>query len=140
MPIRVTYLFRAEGDTTAGINGVNALSTANAIAKVDSSVTQSNKNSLTASTQGGLGTLNLPVTINPGNNPHFNINIPLPVPAFIAQAQDVDQTNLNGQILIAASKLSLAMSMLVARATLMPALMASTRLPQQLPALRLTAR
>ena len=94
----------SEGDTTAGINGVNALSTANAIAKVDSSVTQSNKNSLTASTQGGLGTLNLPVTINPGNNPHFNINIPLPVPAFIAQAQDVDQTNLNGQILIAASE------------------------------------
>ena len=65
------------GATTADGTGINAASEAAASAKIDSDVTQNNTNSETASTEGSL--------------------------AFILQAQDVDQINFNGQLLIADS-------------------------------------
>ena len=68
----------SDGYTSAGGIGINAVSAATAGAAVDNSVTQSNTNSLTASTQGDLG--------------------------LIAQSQEALQANVNLQLLAAASE------------------------------------
>ena len=72
----------------------------------------------------------------------ITLNIPLPIPAFIAQAQSVAQQNLNEQILVAGSGANLATSSSPATVTPMPAASASMLFHrrQQVPQLPATSR
>ena len=53
----------SEGDTEAGLNGVNAVSEATAAATASSDVTQNNSNSLTAATEGDIGSTTVPFVL-----------------------------------------------------------------------------
>ena len=94
-----------EGYTTAVGNGIDAVSSASAGSAVTSNVSQSNSNSLSASTEGDLGAVSIPIAVDlPGGLPVVNVDIPVPVPAFVAQGQAARQLNANEQILVAASE------------------------------------
>ena len=71
------------GYTTADSHGVNAQSLASATANANGSVTQTNRNSMSGTTTGGTGLLI--------------------VPAFVVQGQEVEQTNVNLEAVLAGS-------------------------------------
>ena len=82
-----------DGNTIAGVDGVNAASTAYATTEVDSEVTQENESSGTATaTRGVTGDPNDPTCQN------------TPCAPYVTQGQIVLQENLNGQIAVAESE------------------------------------
>ena len=94
------------GKTKAGENGINAVSSANAgPATVDSAVTQSNENSLSASTTGNgsfiaQGPLALTIT---GTATVGQATFPVNGGVSFPGGQSVEQNNSNGQIALATS-------------------------------------
>ena len=99
------------------LNGVNALSQATAAATASSNVAQTNSNSLTAATEGDMGSTTIPFVLtgtstnatvcacrwSASQSGRYRCHSAVPLPAFVVQNQDVEQTNFNLQGLAATS-------------------------------------